>query len=142
MEDMGMIIKLLGTAAFEGIPALFCNCEICRESRALAGRNIRKRSSAIIDNKIALDFTNDTLSHVIDYNLDLSQLEHLFITHSHSDHFNYYDLKAKLGWFTNSGNPVLNVYANENCVDLAYSNVKYCDTVNEYIKFTTTNIKK
>lgn len=130
-----MKIKFLGTAAFEGIPALFCSCDVCRESRALGGRNIRMRSSAMIDDKIMLDFTNDSLAHIINYNLDFSKLEHLFITHSHSDHFNYYDLEAKLKWYANPGNPVLNVYANESCIKLATSHMEKYGDVDGYLSF-------
>lgn len=132
-----MKIKFLGTAAFEGIPALFCSCDVCKESRALGGRNIRMRSSALVDDKVALDFTNDTLSHIIKYNLDFSKLEHLFITHSHSDHFNYHDLEAKLKWFTNSGNPVLNVYANESSIKLAKTYLANHGDIDSYLNFQT-----
>lgn len=130
-----MKIKLLGTAAYEGIPALFCSCDICRESRALGGKNVRMRSSALIDGKIAMDFTNDTLSHINKYKLDLSTLEYLFVGHSHSDHFNYYDLEAKLKWYANEGNPALNIYANRSCIDLISSHLKGAGDVSGYLKF-------
>ena len=45
-----MKLKYLGTAAAEGVPALFCTCEVCRKSMELGGKNIRTRSQAIIDN--------------------------------------------------------------------------------------------
>ena len=44
-----MKIKYLGTAAYEGVPALFCRCEVCRGSRAAGGRNVRSRQQAILD---------------------------------------------------------------------------------------------
>lgn len=44
-----MKIKYLGTAAAEGVPAIFCRCEVCRKSKAAGGRNIRTRSQSIID---------------------------------------------------------------------------------------------
>lgn len=31
-----MKIKYLGTAAAEGVPAIFCRCEVCRKSKARA----------------------------------------------------------------------------------------------------------
>lgn len=43
-----MKITYLGTAAAEGFPAMFCNCEYCREAKKLGGKNIRTRSQAII----------------------------------------------------------------------------------------------
>ena len=51
-----MKIQFLGTAAAEGFPAIFCNCEYCNKARELKGKNIRTRSQAIIDDKILLDF--------------------------------------------------------------------------------------
>lgn len=33
-----MKITYLGTAAAEGFPAMFCNCEYCREGRSLAAK--------------------------------------------------------------------------------------------------------
>ncbi len=113
-----MKIKFLGTAAFEGIPALFCRCTTCETSRKMGGRNLRKRSSAFIDDRLLIDFTNDILHYCHAYDLDLSELEHLLITHSHSDHFNYHDLEAKLPAFRNNGQPVLNIYANNTCTDI------------------------
>jgi len=105
-------LKFLGTAAAEGVPAIFCSCQTCKSSGELGGRNIRKRSSLLLDDKIMFDF-NDALTFVHLYQLDLSKLEHLVITHSHSDHFNIFDLEFKLRWYTNPGNPPLNIYANE-----------------------------
>ena len=51
-----MKIKYLGTAAAEGVPAIFCRCEVCRKSKAAGGRNIRTRSQSIIDDRLLLDF--------------------------------------------------------------------------------------
>ena len=33
-----MRIRFLGTAAYEGIPALFCPCDICKNAREKGGR--------------------------------------------------------------------------------------------------------
>ena len=51
-----MKIKYLGTAAAEGVPAIFCRCEVCRKSKEAGGRNIRTRSQSIIDDRLLLDF--------------------------------------------------------------------------------------
>ena len=55
-----MKLKYLGTAAAEGIPVLFCDCDVCKKSMQLGGRNIRTRSQAIIDNTLLIDFPPDT----------------------------------------------------------------------------------
>ena len=57
-----MEFQYLGTAAAEGIPALFCGCENCERSRKIGGRAIRTRSQAIIDGTLLID--NTSKSHV------------------------------------------------------------------------------
>ena len=47
-----MKLKYLGTAAAEGYPAMFCDCENCRKAFKNKGKNIRSRSQAIIDNSL------------------------------------------------------------------------------------------
>ena len=47
-----MKLQYLGTAAAEGIPAVFCECENCIKSKENGGRNIRTRSQALIDDCI------------------------------------------------------------------------------------------
>lgn len=81
-----MKIKYLGTAAAEGIPAVFCECENCRKSRELGGRNIRTRSQAIIDDTILIDFPPDTYMHYLVHNIPLNKIKTCIITHSHEDH--------------------------------------------------------
>ena len=82
-----MKFKYLGTGAAEGIPALFCNCELCKKARLLAGKNLRSRSQALINNDFLIDFGPDTYWHVCRYNLDLSAVRTLLITHAHEDHY-------------------------------------------------------
>ena len=43
-----MKLQILGTAAAEGIPALFCTCEYCKKARQIRGKEIRTRSGARI----------------------------------------------------------------------------------------------
>ena len=54
-----MKIKFLGTAAAEGIPALFCDCAVCQNARKVGGKEIKTRSQAIVDDKILIDFPAD-----------------------------------------------------------------------------------
>ena len=51
-----MKIQILGTAAAEGWPALFCNCEACRRAREKGGKNIRTRAGTLIDDQLLIDF--------------------------------------------------------------------------------------
>ena len=81
-----MKIKYLGTAAFEGIPALFCECRICKKTRAAGGRNLRSRQQALINDELLLDYNADTVWHAQKYGLDFSRIGDCLSTHSHCDH--------------------------------------------------------
>lgn len=82
-----MKITWLGTAAAEGMPAVFCNCEFCREARRLGGKNIRTRSQAMINDDLLIDFPADSYSHFLQNNIEGDKIKTLLITHSHSDHY-------------------------------------------------------
>ena len=82
-----MKIRILGTAAAEGWPAIFCGCETCKRARSAGGKNFRSRASVQIGETHKIDFPPDTYYHIIRFDLDLSKLRHLFFTHSHADHF-------------------------------------------------------
>ena len=109
-----MKIKYMGTAAAEGIPALFCSCETCRKARALGGRNIRMRSQALVDDTLLLDLGPDLLAHSIRFGIDLTSLQHCLVTHDHEDHFYECSLHyIRRGCFsTPPENWMFRVYAN------------------------------
>ncbi|MGL1890088.1 MAG: MBL fold metallo-hydrolase [Spirochaetaceae bacterium] len=98
-----MKIKILGTAAAEGWPALFCNCKACNIARELGGKNIRTRASILIDDLLKIDLPPDTLMHSHNYNLELHKLKYLLITHSHADHLNADDLELIIEPFAYPG---------------------------------------
>lgn len=81
-----MKIRYLGTAACEGFPAIFCDCEACEKARLSGGKNIRTRSQAIIDDKILIDFPPDTYMHSLHNDIKLSEIHTCLITHNHEDH--------------------------------------------------------
>jgi phosphoribosyl 1,2-cyclic phosphate phosphodiesterase len=87
-----MEILFLGTAAAEGIPALFCRCEYCREAALRGGRDLRLRCSFLVNRHLLLDFSPDVMTHKRLYNLDLAAVDTVCITHSHTDHLNVPDL--------------------------------------------------
>jgi phosphoribosyl 1,2-cyclic phosphate phosphodiesterase len=92
-----MKLLFLGTAAAEGFPGLFCNCASCREARALGGKNLRMRSSLLINEDLLIDFGPDLLHAALRFNLNLSTLTTGLITHAHEDHFhphNFHNRKA------------------------------------------------
>lgn len=81
-----MKIKYLGTAAYEGIPSLFCNCRVCRTALEKGGRDLRSRSQALVNDDLLLDFPADTVWHYQRFHLDWTKISDCLITHSHSDH--------------------------------------------------------
>ncbi|MBQ8510926.1 MAG: hypothetical protein IJ493_13575 [Clostridia bacterium] len=81
-----MEIQFLGTAAAEGIPALWCDCERCRKSRKVGGRALRTRSQALIDGTLLIDFPADTYAHILQNGIDLLNVTDCIVTHTHSDH--------------------------------------------------------
>ena len=82
-----MNLTILGSAASEGWPALFCTCEPCREARRLGGKDIRRRTSYRLGEQIQIDWGPDTYAACVAHGLDMSTLTDLVITHAHGDHF-------------------------------------------------------
>ena len=82
-----MKIRFLGTAAAEGMPALFCKCDACKKARELGGKNIRTRSQAMVNDTLLIDFPCDTYMHILQNGIDLTHIHHCVITHTHSDHY-------------------------------------------------------
>jgi len=81
-----VIFKILGTAAAEGWPALFCVCDACREARTLGGKNVRRRAAYQVGETIHIDFGPDSYAQMLEFGLRYELLEHLLVTHSHDDH--------------------------------------------------------
>ncbi|MGD9495576.1 MAG: MBL fold metallo-hydrolase [Armatimonadota bacterium] len=81
-----MTFTILGTAAAEGWPALWCACDACREARRLGGKNIRRRAAYQLGERIRIDLGPDSYAQMLAFDLHYERLEHLLITHSHADH--------------------------------------------------------
>lgn len=94
-----MKLTYLGTAAAEGIPGIFCECENCRKSRKAGGRHIRTRSQSLVDDRLLIDFPPDTYMHFLNYNLPLTRIKHCLITHAHQDHLYVEELAMRAKWF-------------------------------------------
>ncbi len=78
----------LGTGAAEAIPNPMCGCETCR--RALSGqdpRDIRARSSFLLDAENLIDCGPDVISACGRMGQSLEKLKRIFLTHAHGDHF-------------------------------------------------------
>lgn len=78
----------LGTGAAELVPSPFCECELCTKARQLKGKNIKKRSCFMLSERVLIDFGPDLAVACIEHDVILSKVEHIFLTHTHSDHLN------------------------------------------------------
>ena len=114
-----MKIKFLGTAASEGFPAVFCNCEYCQKAREKGGKNVRGRHQTIIDGELLIDLPADTYHNVITAGLRMDKVKNLLITHAHSDHFYPLELRAKtIPYAHNQEVQTLNVYGGRGAREL------------------------
>lgn len=116
-----MKIRYWGTAAAEGVPGVFCGCEVCKYARKNGGKNIRTRSQVMLDDKLLIDFNSDTYIHAIKYGFDLSKLSDVLITHVHFDHYYPVEfLNRKVGFAKDLPVKTLTVHGSSDVV-------KYCE---------------
>lgn len=116
-----MRLMFLGTAAAEGVPAVFCNCPTCLNAKKKGGKDVRTRSQILIDDDTLFDFPMDTYMHMLRYNLDLSAIRRVLITHSHMDHCYPQEFCMRGGPFAKS--------MTADMVEV-YGNVKVCEMFN------------
>lgn len=111
-----MKLQYLGTGAAEGIPGLFCQCDVCKDALLNKGKNIRGRCGMIIDETMMIDFPPDVFMQVLLHDIDLHKVNHLFISHSHHDHFAPGELAMRKTYRfcdIGDGSYKLHVYGNE-----------------------------
>ena len=82
-----MKIKVLGTAAYERVPAMFCSCPICNYAREHGSKEVRTQAQVLINDDLLVDFGQDSFYHSLRFGVDFQQIKNILITHSHSDHF-------------------------------------------------------
>lgn len=82
-----MKLTFLGTAASPSMPLAFCRCENCRTARRLGGRNLRRRSSALVNDDLLIDLGPDAPGAAFALGLDLADVQLCLQTHFHEDHF-------------------------------------------------------
>jgi len=90
-----MKIQYLGTGAAEGFPAIFCRCEACRKARQLKGRNVKTRSCSLINDKVLIDLSPDIFMQSLKWNIDLSLIRDVVMTHSHGDHMDIFTIQQR-----------------------------------------------
>ena len=123
-----MKIQYLGTAAAEGIPAIFCECETCKKTRELGGKNIRTRSQALIDDTILIDFPADTYMHFLRFSIPLHTIKTCLITHNHADHLYLNELEMRKDGFAHlTMSDPLTIYSDQSAYDAINRTIEFYD---------------
>lgn len=81
-----MKLTFLGTSAANAFPEAFCSCENCEGARFLGGPSLRKRSSAIVNDDLLIDFGPDIMTAAQIHERPLTNLRYCIQTHAHADH--------------------------------------------------------
>ncbi len=81
-----MQVTFLGTAAAPSMPIPFCTCHVCTDARRVAGKNLRRRSSIIINDDLLVDIGPDIATASFEHNLSLANISVCLQTHAHEDH--------------------------------------------------------
>lgn len=119
-----MKLKYYGTAAAEGVPAIWCSCDVCKKSHKYGGRNIRTRSQALVNDRLLIDMPPDTLYHFQYLGLPLNDIEHVLITHRHSDHLHTPTLNVRCKGFVMHEIAPINIYGSMPSIDLIFDDLR------------------
>lgn len=136
-----MKIQFLGTAAAEGVPAMFCSCEYCNKIRNLGALEFRTRTQVVIDGDLSVDFPPEAYVHSQTYGVNLSSLKNLIVTHSHLDHFYAHDLVLRGYKYAELEAPLLNIYGNEE-VKKVFEECTRRELKNEVVSHLKFNVLK
>jgi len=110
-----MKVMFIGTAAATSCPLAFCNCAACREGRKRGGKDLRRRSSVLIDDKLLIDMGPDLMSASFEFGFDTAAIEYLLQTHSHSDHFDAGHFITRIADYATEDLTHMTVCASEKC---------------------------
>lgn len=94
-----MKIKIMGTAAYERVPAMFCTCAACEYARKNKGKAVRTQAQTLINEDLLIDFGQDNYIHYLNGDYDYTKLRALIVTHAHTDHFAPNELLMTAGVF-------------------------------------------
>ncbi|MFY7953560.1 MAG: MBL fold metallo-hydrolase [Armatimonadaceae bacterium] len=112
-----MRLFFLGTGSAQGFPSLFGSSPVELEARRLGGRNLRKRSSVLIDGTVQVDLPPDALANVHRFpELNLADLGDLVFTHPHDDHFALRELQYLAPTFAPNRTAPLVIHATQSLV--------------------------
>ena len=81
-----MQLTFLGTAATPSMPIPFCVCEVCSDARRIGGKNLRRRSSVVINGDLLVDIGPDIATASFEHDIRLAGIGICLQTHTHADH--------------------------------------------------------
>ena len=111
-----MKIKILGSAAYERVPAMFCKCPICTYAREHGGKDIRTQAQTLINEDLLIDFGEDNYIHSLQPGVDFTKVQHLLLTHAHSDHFMPNELAQTRPPYGHNDMELIKVYGGQACM--------------------------
>ena len=91
-----MKITFLGTSAGEEYPGIWCECENCNKARKWGGKNIRRNSSAVLDDDVMFDIGKTAHIQAERFGISLPKIKTLLLTHSHGDHMSSHTFWARM----------------------------------------------
>ena len=106
-----MKLTFLGTAAANAFPEAFCKCGNCQTARDLGGKNLRKRSAALVNDDLLLDLGPDIMASSQMHNISLTNVQFCLQTHPHADHMDLSHFLSRSPGFGVIGAPRLHFYA-------------------------------
>ena len=107
-----MKVHLLGTGGADGIPSFFGASELSALARERGGKDLRTRSSAVIDGILKIDFGPDTFVQAAQQKLVPRDWKWVIVTHSHFDHFDAGQLQYCLPPFVPVEGPTPEILGN------------------------------
>ena len=117
-----MKVQIMGSAAYERVPAMFCKCPACLQARKLGGKNVRTQAQDFINDDLLIDFGQDNYIHFTNNNLDYTKIRNLLLTHDHADHFMPNELMMTTSWYGKNDMAPINVWGNDFCKSLYETN--------------------
>ncbi|MGV8161919.1 MAG: MBL fold metallo-hydrolase [Candidatus Nanoarchaeia archaeon] len=111
-----MDITILGSGGWEGIPAPFCKCRVCKSAKDPKSKDYRTRPEILIETKkgkILLELSPDIRLQSNKYNL--TEIKDFFISHWHFDHM--YGLLELHAWSEFNMKGDINIYCSQKTKD-------------------------
>lgn len=121
MEPKQLNVTVLGSGTSSGIPTVGCCCRVCTSTNP---KNKRLRASILIEiqgTRIVIDCGPDFRHQALKYGID--DLNHVLLTHSHSDHTGGLDDLRAYYMIRKHG---VHIYADDRTLDDLRIRYEYC----------------